>query len=139
MRSLFDDFYPFNAWLEGKTDSNNFVRSNIDCDIQQNKDGDLLIQLALPGVGKEQVNAWSQRGEMVVEVKAAEEKPDEDTRYLHKGIKTGPRSFRMGIGEEHSIQGAEFKNGILEIFLKHVVPKEKQRQEIPISQQAKES
>jgi HSP20 family molecular chaperone IbpA len=139
MRSLFDDFYPFNAWLEGRTDSNNFVRSNIDCDIQQNKDGDLLVQLALPGVSKDLVNAWSQRGELVVEVKAAEEKPDEDTRYLHKGIKSGSRSFRMGIGEEHQIEGADFKDGILEIYLKHVVPEAKKRQEIPISHQADES
>ncbi len=132
MRSLFDDFYPFHAWLEGKTESNNFVRSNIDFDLQQNKDGDLLVQLALPGVDKDQVSAWSQQGEIVVEVKPQPERKDDDVRYLHKGLKSGHRSFRLGIGDEYQIEGANCHNGILELYLKHIIPEEKQRKEISI-------
>lgn len=133
MRSLFDDFYPFHTWLEGRTESNNFVRSNIDFDIQQNGEGDLLIQLALPGVEQKQVNAYTQQGELIVDVAPPEENKDEEIRYLHKGIKSCRRSFRMALGDDFKVDNANFRNGLMELLLKRVEKESEKRVSIPIS------
>ena len=86
------------------------------------------IELAVAGYGEEDLTVKLSEG--IVHVFG--NKSDEDVEYLHHGItnKEFHRSFR--ISEHVVVEGADYKNGLLVIHMKVVVPESKHPRTIPI-------
>jgi len=61
--------------------------------------------------------------------------PDDSVEYIHRGI--GTRSFtkKLKLLETIEVKGAEYKDGILRIHLKNVIPEEKLPRKIQIGEQ----
>ena len=86
------------------------------------------IQLAIAGFGKEDLQIELQNSILTV----SGQHDDSDVNYIHKGLSTKrfTRSFRLS--EYVEIEGADFRNGLLVISLKVVVPENKRPRLIPI-------
>lgn len=89
---------------------------------------DYLIELAVAGFSKE---------ELSIEVKDRTltilgEHISKGREYIHRGISTKKfkRTFRLS--EHVQVHGADFKDGILSVELKYVVPEELRPRNIPI-------
>ena len=91
-------------------------------------DTDYLIELAVAGFSRE---------ELIIEVKdrtltVTGEHVSKGREYIHRGISTKKfkRTFRLS--EHVQVHGADFKDGILSIDLKYVVPEELRPRRIEI-------
>ena len=94
------------------------------------QDGDdFVIEIALAGIDKKDLNVEIQENTLTVSYQSSEEDTD---KKLYKGI--AQRSFKrqFNLSEDIEIEGAHFKNGMLNIFLKRIIPEEKKPKKIKI-------
>ena len=98
-------------------------------DIKEKKDK-YIIEMDLPGYEKENINLELKNGYLEVTANTLkEENNEENEKYVHKERFYGhcSRNFYVGdVVKEEDIH-AEFKNGILKIF----VPKKDEKKELP--------
>ena len=93
-------------------------------------DDEWMISVAVAGFGMENLDITLDKNTLTVEGTAPG--GDEDVKYLHKGI--GGRNFRrqFTLAEHVEVEGAELKNGILNIHLVRNVPEALQPKKISI-------
>ncbi len=89
-----------------------------------------MISVAVAGFGMENLDITLDKNTLTVEGTAPG--GDEEVKYLHKGI--GGRNFRRSftLAEHIEVEGAELKNGILNIHLVRNVPEALQPKKIAI-------
>lgn len=94
-------------------------------------DDEWMISIAVAGFDMENLDITLDKNTLTVEGTAPG--GDEEVKYLHKGI--GGRNFRrqFTLAEHIEVQGAELKNGILNIHLKRNVPEALQPKKIAIN------
>ena len=90
---------------------------------------DFVIEVALAGIDKKDLNVEIQENTLTVSYQSSEEDTD---KKLYKGI--AQRSFKrqFNLSEDIETEGAHFKNGMLNIFLKRIIPEEKKPKKIKI-------
>ena len=94
------------------------------------QDGDdYVIEIALAGIKKKDIDITSQENTLTVSYESSE---DEGNNKLYKGI--AQRSFKrqFNLSEDIEIEGASFVDGMLNIFLKRIIPEEKKPKKIKI-------
>ena len=98
--------------------------------IAQINDDEYMISIAVAGFGMDNLDITLDKNTLTVEGNAPG--GDEDVKYLHKGI--GGRNFRrqFTLAEHVEVEGAELKNGILNIHLVRNVPEALQPKKIAI-------
>jgi len=84
-----------------------------------------LLELALAGFKKEEINVYTQDGKLFVE--GQKEDVESSTNYLHRGM--AQRSFTRAwtLSDETEVGSVTFEDGLLSIVLKKVVPEHHQR------------
>jgi molecular chaperone IbpA len=94
-------------------------------------DHEWMISVAVAGFDMDNLDITLEKSTLTVEGTAPG--GDEDVKYLHKGI--GGRNFRRAftLAEHVEVEGAELKNGILNIHLKRNVPEALQPKKIAIN------
>ena len=125
--NLFDDFdriYKFNS------DSiNHYPPYNI----RKINDTDYVIELAIAGFGKKDIEVKSQENTLTIKSKdKKEEVSDKDDNILHRGI--SQRSFKRSftVAEDVVVKGADLKDGLLSVKLERIIPDEKKPKIIDI-------
>jgi len=125
--NLFDDFdriYKFNS------DSiNHYPPYNI----RKINDTDYVIELAIAGFGKKDIEVKSQENTLTIKSKdKKEEVLDKDESILHRGI--SQRSFKRSftVAEDVVVKGADLKDGLLSVKLERIIPDEKKPKIIDI-------
>ena len=125
--NLFDDFdriYKFNS------DSiNHYPPYNI----RKVNDTDYVIELAVAGFGKKDIEVKSQ--ENTLTIKSTDKKDEvleKDESVLHRGI--SQRSFKRSftVAEDVVVKGADLKDGLLSVKLERIIPDEKKPKIIDI-------
>ena len=93
-------------------------------------DDEWMISLAGAGFGMDNLDITLDKNTLTIEGSAPG--GDEDVKYLHKGI--GGRNFRRAftLAEHVEVEGAELKNGVLNIHLVRNVPEALQPKKINI-------
>jgi|TARA_B100000035_G_scaffold56482_1_gene44794 molecular chaperone IbpA len=93
-------------------------------------DDEWMISLAVAGFGMDNLDITLDKNTLTIEGSAPG--GDEDVKYLHKGI--GGRNFRRAftLAEHVEVEGAELKNGVLNIHLVRNVPEALQPKKINI-------
>ena len=93
-------------------------------DIKKVSDTEFVIVLALAGFSQDDLNIEAKSGELTV---SGSGEKNSETEFLHKGI--AKRSFKriFRLADYIEVDGAEFKDGLLSIFLH----REKPEKEIP--------
>jgi len=125
--NLFDDFdriYKFNS-----SSINHYPPYNI----RKVNDTDYVIELAIAGFGKKDIEVKSQENTLTIKSKdKKEEVSDKDESILHRGI--SQRSFKRSftIAEDVVVKGADLKDGLLSVKLERIIPDEKKPKIIDI-------
>jgi molecular chaperone IbpA len=95
------------------------------------QDGDdYVIEIALAGINKKDIDITLQENTLTVSYQSSEE--EESDKKLYKGI--AQRSFKrqFNLSEDIEVEGANFVNGMLNIFLQRIIPEEKKPKTIKI-------
>ena len=84
-----------------------------------------LLELALAGFKKEEINVYTQDGKLFVE--GQKEDVESSTNYLHRGM--AQRSFTRAwtLSDETEVGSVTFEDGLLSVVLKKIVPEHHQR------------
>jgi molecular chaperone IbpA len=100
------------------------------------KDTHYVVELAIAGFSKEDIEITAEDGTLTI--KGEKKEKDVEVTYLHRGI--GTRSFtkQLTIADTVEVKGAEFKDGILRIGLENVIPEHKKPRKIEIGNELKE-
>lgn len=110
-----DPFFTSPSWFE----QSNMMKTDV-----QEKDGNYLIDMELPGYAKEDVQAELKDGYLTITANHKENKDEKDAKgnYIRRERFSGSckRSFYVGNGVKQEDIKAAFKDGILQIS----VPKE---------------
>jgi len=125
--NLFDDFdriYKFNS-----ESINHYPPYNI----RKVNDTDYVIELAVAGFGKKDIEVKSQ--ENTLTIKSTDKKDEvleKDESVLHRGI--SQRSFKRSftVAEDVVVKGADLKDGLLSVSLERIIPDEKKPKIIDI-------
>lgn len=126
---LFDEMFkdPFFSRMTTSKQQPAMMKTDI-----QEKDGNYLMDIDLPGFSKENINAELQNGYMTITAKKDEsnETKDEDGNYIHRERYTGScsRTFYVGEGITEEDIKASFKDGILRLTLPKEEPKKLENQ-----------
>ena len=99
-----------------------------------------VVELAVAGYSKEEIDITVNDGNLIVKGNKADDNVDlSDIIYLHRGI--GLRSFTktLKIADTVEVHGAEYKDGILRISLENVIPENKKPRKIEIGDTLKMS
>ena len=125
--NLFDDFdriYKFNS---------NSINHYPPYNIRKVNDTDYVIELAIAGFGKKDIEVKSQENTLTIKSKdKKEEVLDKDESVLHRGI--SQRSFKRSftVAEDVVVKGADLKDGLLSVKLERIIPDEKKPKIIDI-------
>ena len=87
---------------------------------------EVVLELALAGFKKKEVNVYTQEGKLYVEGKRGD---TEEKTYVHRGV--AARSFTRAwtLSDETEVRSVEFENGLLTVTLGRVVPEHHQRKD----------
>jgi len=114
------------AITQGVTASNAFPRHNI----VKITDTDFRIELALAGYNREDLNVVVEDGVLVVSCDKSWAGSEES--YLHRGISAKKFTRKFPLNESVEVKGSTFVNGLLMVFLEHVIPEANAAQVIEI-------
>ena len=92
----------------------------------QVSDTEVVLELALAGFKKKEVNVYTQEGKLYVEGKRGD---TEEKTYVHRGV--AARSFTRAwtLSDETEVRSVEFEDGLLTVTLGRVVPEHHQRKD----------
>tara|TARA_R100000315_G_C5105493_1_gene60333 strand:- start:67 stop:522 length:456 start_codon:yes stop_codon:yes gene_type:complete len=104
-------------------------------DIVNHQEGVYAITLALAGFEKKDLDVILQGQTLTISGNMDSDDPDKENlkkRFLHRGI--AKRCFRkvFALGRHTEIENVIFKNGLLTVHLKEVVPESKKPRQIEI-------
>ena len=93
------------------------------------EDGVNLLEIALAGFSREDVEVVTERNVLSVSAKR-----DTDAReYSHRGIAFRSFSRNWQLGDDTVVEGVAFENGLLTVTLKRVLPEAQQRKVFDIN------
>ena len=125
--NLFDDFDRMLSFNSASI--NHYPPYNI----RKVNDTDYVIELAIAGFGKKDIEVKSQENTLTIKSKdKKEEVLDKDESVLHRGI--SQRSFKRSftVAEDVVVKGADLKDGLLSVKLERIIPDEKKPKIIDI-------
>ena len=125
--NLFDDF---DRMLSFNSSSiNHYPPYNI----RKVNDTDYVIELAVAGFGKKDIEVKSQENTLTIKSKdKKEEVLDKDEDILHRGISQRSFTRSFTVAEDVVVKGADLKDGLLSVKLERIIPDEKKPKIIDI-------
>ena len=97
--------------------------------IRKTGDNTYVIEIALAGFAKQDIEIELVDGKMVVRGKTTE---DGDENYLFKGIANRGFTRTFALEDQIEVQNAEMLNGMLKVFLEKIIPEHKKPKKIDI-------
>ena len=86
-------------------------------------DGRTLLEIALAGFSREDIEVTTE--ENILTVKASSK--EDDRTYSHKGIATRSFSRTWQLGDSMEVEGVDYKDGLLVVQLHKVLPEHQQK------------
>jgi len=127
--STFSDF--FSDFLNEDVLQTHLFKSVPSVNIME-RSNDFRVELAVPGINKEDFNIEVDKGILVISAEKKEEKKDEGDRYTRKefSYQSFSRSFSLPDHVDAENISAEYRNGVLELTL----PKKDEAKAKPVRQ-----
>jgi molecular chaperone IbpA len=98
--------------------------------IKKTDDNKYLLEMAVAGFGKNSIELTLEQNKLRIAGKA--EASDETTEYLYKGISTRPFERTFMLNDDVVVNNAQYVNGLLKVWLEHIIPEEKKPKKIDI-------
>ena len=125
--NLFDDFDRMLSFNSASI--NHYPPYNI----RKINDTDYVIELAVAGFGKKDIEVKSQENTLTIKSKdKKEEVLDKDESVLHRGISKRSFTRSFTVAEDVVVKGADLKDGLLSVKLERIIPDEKKPKIIDI-------
>ena len=84
-----------------------------------------LLEIALAGFKKKEVNVYTQDGKLFVE--GQREDTESETTYVHRGMAQRSFTRTWTLAEDTEVRSVEFEDGLLSIVLGRIVPEHHQK------------
>ena len=125
--NLFDDFDRMLSFNSASI--NHYPPYNI----RKVNDTDYVIELAIAGFGKKDIEVKSVENTLTIKSKdKKEEVLDKDEDILHRGISQRSFTRSFTVAEDVVVKGADLKDGLLSVKLERIIPDEKKPKIIDI-------
>ena len=125
--NLFDDFDRMLSFNSASI--NHYPPYNI----RKVNDTDYVIELAVAGFGKKDIEVKSVENTLTIKSKdKKEEVLDKDESVLHRGISSRSFTRSFTVAEDVVVKGADLKDGLLSVKLERIIPDEKKPKIIDI-------
>ena len=98
-------------------------------------DTQYIVELAIAGFTKNDIDITVEDGSLVIRGTKAEE--DDKVEYLYRGIGTRAFTKTIKLADTVQVTGAEFSDGILRVGLQNIIPEEKKPRKIEIGNKLK--
>ena len=105
--------------------------------IKKVDDNKYVVELAVAGFGKSDVEITFDDGKLIVAGKTADDSENEN--FLYKGIANRAFNRTFVLNDQVEIQNAEMLNGMLKIFLERIIPEHKKAKKIEITEKPAKS
>ena len=115
--SLFDDF-------DRMLDSSEFVSNYPPYNINQVKDNDYKIEVALAGFDKKDILVEAKDNTLTIKSKREDKTNEEVDGVLHRGIARRQFVRSFALGEDIKVKDAKLNNGLLTVELEREIPEE---------------
>jgi molecular chaperone IbpA len=103
--------------------------------IERVTENEYCITMAVAGFGKEDVEIEVKENRL--SIRGEKKKTDTERRFLHRGIASRAFERRFQLADHVEVSGADVKNGLLSVDLKHEVPERLKPRIIQIGATAK--
>ena len=100
--------------------------------IRKVNDLQYVIELALAGFSKDDIEVEVTDGQLAVRSKEEKKEEEESTYFVHKGIAKRSFSRTYTLSDDIIVKGADLKDGMLTVNLEKVIPDEKKPRLIQI-------
>ena len=100
--------------------------------IKKVEDNKYVVELAVAGFAKSDVEITFEDGKLIVAGKTADDGDNEN--FIYKGISSRAFNRTFILNDQVEIQNAEMLNGMLKIFLERIIPEHKKPKKIEISE-----
>ena len=121
--SVFDRFFDMDNREQGYPPYN----------IRKVNDIQYVIELALAGFSKDDIEVELTDGQLAIRSKDKKEEEEDSDSFVHKGIARRSFSRTYTLSDDVIVKGADLKDGMLIINLERVIPDEKKPRLIQIS------
>lgn len=98
-------------------------------------DNKYVVELAVAGFGKQDVELTLEGGKLIIKGNTTLDTLTQDgvdVTYLHKGIADRAFTRTFSLADNVEVKNAEMLNGILKIWLEHIIPEDKKPKKIDI-------
>ena len=123
--SLFDDF-------DRMLDSSEFVSNYPPYNINQVKDNDYKIEVALAGFDKKDILVEAKDNTLTIRSKREDKTNEEVDGVLHKGIAHRQFVRSFALGDDIKVKDVKLENGLLTVDLEREVPEHKKSRLIEV-------
>ena len=101
--------------------------------IKKTGDNSYKIELALAGWSKQEISLELNGDKLVIKGES-DDKEDDSDEYFFKGISKRAFTRSFMLNDTVVVNGSEFTNGLLSIFLERLVPEDKKSRKIEIGE-----
>jgi len=98
--------------------------------IKKTDDNKYLLEMAVAGFPKNSIEMTLEDNKLRIAGKV--ESQDEVTEYLYKGISARPFERTFMLNDDVVINNAQYVNGLLKVWLEHIIPEDKKPKKINI-------
>jgi molecular chaperone IbpA len=103
------------------------------CNIKKTADDKYVIEMALAGFGKSDIEIELDGDKLNVKSNVASDNKDTLENFLFKGISNRAFTRAFTLGDNVEVQNAEMLNGMLRIFLEKIIPEHKKPKKIEVA------
>ena len=118
--------------------ANNAAASYPPFNLKKVEDNKYVIEMAVAGFARQDIELTLEDNKLVIKGNTASNN-DEATAYLHKGIADRAFTRQFTLADNVEINNANLINGMLKIWLEHVIPESKKPKKIDIADEAEVS
>lgn len=104
--------------------------------IKKVDDATYVIELAVAGFGKQDIEIELADGKMIIKGAVAHE-DDESNDFLFKGIANRAFTRSFVLDDQIEVKNAEMLNGMLKVFLERIIPEHKKPKKIEVKEASK--
>jgi len=120
--------------------ANNAAASYPPFNLKKVEDNKYVIEMAVAGFAKQDIELTLEENKLIVKGStAADSAGDGSSAYLHKGIADRAFTRQFTLADNVEINNANLINGMLKIWLEHVIPESKKPKKIDIADEAEVS
>jgi molecular chaperone IbpA len=117
--------------------ANNAATSYPPFNLKKVEDNKYVIEMAVAGFAKQDIELTLEDNKLLIKGNtSADSKGDESSAYLHKGIADRGFTRQFTLADNVEIHNANLINGMLKIWLEHVIPESKKPKKIDIADDA---